>query len=102
MLVNSSQRRISPTIAHPINERSGRVGSPPPPTPPPKRARLRRRSSSSADTLALPRPERRPRGGATPHGLLLGPAFDPESFEGGSPSLPVGPQGPLLSANSPR
>src|SRR5687768_18487471 len=82
-------------------ERSGLPGNPPPPPPPPKRERPRRSSSSKETTLpgAL-REERRPGPAGPPQGPPLCPS--PEDGSSDSASPPLGPHGPLLSANRPR
>src|SRR5437763_14832305 len=99
VLVKISHKRTSTRIAHSTSEPIGRPGRPPPsPPPPPKRARLRRSKSSIAETLPTPRAGLRPRRGGSPHG----PPPCASSDGGSPPSLPLCPQGPLLSANRPR
>src|SRR5688500_831149 len=100
MVVNSSHRMTSASTAQMKIERSGLPGKPTPPPPSPNRARLRLRKSSNEATLPGGGVvERRPRLGGSPHG----PPPPPPSDDGGSsPSPPVGPHGPLLSANRPR
>src|SRR5688572_33507074 len=99
MVVNNSHRMRTATTAQRKIERSGLPGKPTPPPPSPKRALLRRRKSSNEATLPGGGvAERRPRLGGSPHG----PPPPPSDGGGSSPSPPVGPQGPLLSANRPR
>src|SRR5688572_9666870 len=97
MVVNSSHRRTSARTAQTTIERLGAPLKPLPPSP--KRARLRLRKSSNEATLPGGGVAgRRRRLGGSPHG----PPPPPSDDGGSSPLPPVGPQGPLLSANRPR
>src|SRR3954453_23549640 len=102
MDVKISHRAIRPTIAHRTIEPLGRPGSPPPPPVPPKR-NLRRRSSSIEATFGAPPSEGRRLRDGSPHGPLLCPSSDGGSEPPPPPEPPLlGPQGPFVSANSPR